>query len=219
MTSNTSRKDYFVANALEMTPHSGQRLVSVLKQPIMDRRFKYSVLESSLAASNATSATPLSLVTISQGTTDITRTGDRIRAKRLWLSGKITGSAAATGPIVTRCMVVLWNPVGSSAVNAPVASQVMQGSASYLPYAAYSRDFGDSYQVVYDAVFCVNPVSTTAESEIFHQDRNILVDMEFTAGATTPTTNNLYLFLVSDSGINQPTVVFQSTLWYEDLDA
>jgi len=219
MAANTSRKDYFVANALEMTPHPNQTLRSVLKQPIMNRKYKYCILESSLAGSNATSATPLNLVGINQGTTDITRTGDRIRAKRLWFSGKVTGSAAATGPIAARVVVVVWNPPATGGVNNPVASQVIQHSASYGPYGSYSRDFGDSYQVVYDARFSVNPVSTTQEFETFHFDRALTVDMEFTAGATTPTTNTFFVFLLTDSGINQPTMVFSSTVWYEDLDA
>lgn len=219
MVSATSKKDYFFSESLELTPHPNQKLRAVLGPPIMDRRFKYSVLETTLAGSNATSATPTSLVTISQGTTDITRTGDRIRARRLWLSGKVTGNSAATGPITSRVMIVLWNQPGVGAVNAPVASQVMQGSAGYLPYAAYSRDYGDAYQVIYDVLLETNPVSTTAKTPMFHFDREILVDMEFNAGSTTPGTNNLYLFHVTDSGINQPTVLWQSTLWYEDLDA
>jgi len=219
MASNTSRKDYFVSNALEITPHANKPLRSALRQPIMDRRFKYSVLESSLAGSSATSATPLNLVSINQGTTDVTRTGDRIRAKRVWLSGKVIGSAAATGPIVSRLLVVVWNPPGVGSVNAPTAGMVIQHSAAYGPYGAYSRDFGDSYQVLYDAVFSVQPSSTTSEADIFHLDRAVTIDMEFTAGATTPTTNTLYLFLVTDAVANQPTVLFQTTVWYEDLDA
>lgn len=220
MVSNTSRKDYFVANALEMTPHPNQRLVSVLGEPIMDRRLKYTVLETTLTGSNLTSATPLSLIVSSQGTTDITRIGDRIRLRRIWLTGRLYGAAAAASASVSRILVVLWNPVGVGASNPPVASQVLQGSASYLPFAAYSRDYGDSYQVVYDAVFSANPLSASSEMEVFHLDREITVDATFSAGATTPTTNNLYIFLVSDvSGANQPVITFQSTIWYDDEDA
>lgn len=219
MVSNMSRKDYFVANALEITPHPGQKLRAVLGQPIMDRRFKYSLTEGSLSASSATSATPISLVTVAQGTTDITRTGDRIRCRRIWFSGKLNGNAAATGAVMGRVIVVVWNPVGSSAVNAPVASQIIQHSATYGPHGSYSRDFGDSYQVVYDARFSLNPAGTSAENEVFHCDREIMVDCEFTAGATTPTTNNFYLFFLTDTAINVPNCTYSATLWYEDLDA
>lgn len=202
-----------------MTPHPNQQLTAVLGRPIMDRRYKYSVFESTASASNATSALPGTLVAISQGTTDITRTGDRVRAKRIWLSGKIVGNAAATGPVATRVLVVCWNPNGPASVNVPTAAMVAQGSAGYLPFAAYSRDFGDSYQVVYDVVLNVNPASTTQPAVLFHYDRKVTIDMEFTAGATVPTTNALYLFLISDTGVNQPSISYQSTLWYEDLDA
>lgn len=219
MASNTSRKDYFVANALELTPHPNQALRSVLGRPIMDRRFKYSTLESTLAGSSATSATPLNLVSINQGTTDVTRTGDRVRVKRLWLSGKVTGAAAAAGSITSRILVVLWNPPGVGNVNAPVSGQVIQHGATYGPYGPYSRDYGDAYQVVYDMVTNVNPVSTSSDPELFHLDREVTVDMEFSAGATSPAVNTLYLFHLTDSGVNNPTLVFSSTIWYEDLDA
>lgn len=219
MTSNTGRKDYYVANALEITPHPNQELRAVLGQPVMDRRFKYSVFESSLVANSATSATPLSLVTINQGTTDITRTGDRVRVKRFWLSAKVYGAAAATGPTVSRILVVLWNPVGAAAVNAPIAGQILNMAATYGPYASYSRDFGDSFQVVYDGVFSTNPVSATSENELIHIDRALTVDMEFSAGATTPCTNNFYLFHLTEAAANQPAMNFSSTIWYEDLDA
>lgn len=220
MVSNTSRKDYFVANALEMTPHPNQHLRAVLGQPVMDRRYKYSLFEqTSFSASSATSATPLSLISISQGTTDITRTGDRIRAKRLWFSGKVIGNAAQTGITAGRVLVVCWNPVGTGAVNAPVAAQIIQHSATYGPYGSYSRDFGDSFQVIYDAVFSVTPASTTSEAEIMHFDRALTIDMEFVAGATTPAVNNFYIFFLSDAAANQASMQFSATTWYEDLDA
>lgn len=219
MTNNSSKKDYFVANALEITPHPNQQLKAVLGQPVMNRKLKYSILETNLAASNATSATPLSLVSINQGTTDITRTGDRVRVKRIWFGGKLNGNAAATAAVMCRVIIVCWNPVGTGAVNAPIASQIIQHSAGYGPHGSYSRDFGDSFQIVHDAKFSVNPVAATTENEILHLDRKVLVDMEFTAGATVPTTNNFYVFFLTDTGINVPNLTFSSTIWYEDLDA
>jgi len=219
MVSNTGRKDYFVANALEITPHPNQKFVAVLGQPIMDRRLKYSILETSISGSSATSTTPTSLLTVAQGTTDITRTGDRIRAKRIWLSGKLYGNAAATAPVATRVLVVLWQPLGNAAVNAPVASQVIQHSAGYGPYGSYSRDYGDGFQVIYDSVFSVNPVGANSEAEMIHIDRELLIDCEFGAGGTTPVTNAFYIFLLSDVGANQPSLNFSSTVWWDDLDA
>ncbi len=219
LTSNNMKKDYFFARDMEITPHPNQGLKSVLGRPVMDRKLKYTLLESTLTGSNATSATPLNLINISQGTTDITRTGDRVRAKRIWFQGKVTGNAAATGAIATRVLVVLWNPPGVGGVNNPVASQVIQHSASYGPYGAYSRDYGDSYQVVYDAVVQAKPPGVTVDSEMIRFDRKVLIDMEFSAGATTPSVNTLFVFCLTDSGINQPTLLFSSTVWYDDLDA
>ncbi len=219
MVSNTSRKDYFVGQALEMTPHPNRRLVSVLDQPIMKNLYKYTVLETTASGSNATSATPSSLINLNQGTTDITRIGDRIRVKRLWITGKIVGNAASAGAVASRVLVVLWNPVGVGSLNSPVSGQVVQGASPYLPYAAYSRDYGDSYQVVYDGLFEALPASTANPVHFFHLDREITVDMEFSAGAAVPTTNCLYCFFLTDTVANQPSVQYQSTVWFEDCDA
>lgn len=223
--SGTARKDYYVSGNLETTPHPNQRLVSMLGKPIMDRKFKYSTYEGSITGGGATSQTPISLVTINQGTTDITRTGDRIRVRRIHVRGRLTGGLSAVGAATARVLFVIWNPVGAGAVNAPVSGQVLQGSAGYMPFSAYSRDYGDSYQVVHDSTHEVKSAAGQTigpEMEFVYFDRAVTVDMEFSAGATTPTTNNLYVFVVSDTTAAagyQPVLLLQSTLWYEDLDA
>jgi hypothetical protein len=218
MVSNTSRKDYFDANALEITPHPNQMLRAVLGRPVMDPRLKYSVLEGNIVGTYLTSAVPTALISINQGTTDITRVGDRIKIKRLWLSGKIYGHASQTAPTATRVVVALWNPP-AVAGNLPVASQVIQASTGYLPFGAYSRDFGDSFQIVYDAMFCVNQLASSADAELFHIDRQVNIDVEFNAAGTAPVTNGLFMWLHSDTNAAQPSANFQSTLWFEDVDA
>lgn len=218
MTSNTSRKDYFVANALEMTPHPNQMLKATLRAPVMDPWLKYSVLETSVTGSHLTSVAGTALLAVNQGTTDITRVGDRLKVKRLWVSGKVYGNASQTGPVSGRVVIALWNPPAVAA-NVPVASQVIQASAGFLPYGSYSRDFGDSYQVVYDALFSVNQLTASAEAELFHIDRKLNVDVEFNAAGTAPVTNQLYIWLMSDVSANQPTMNFQSVCWFTDVDA
>jgi len=218
MISNTSRKDYFVSNALEMTPHPNKRLTAVLEKPLINRRYKYTVLETSVTGNSATSTSGTALVSVNQGTTDITRTGDRIRLKRIWLGGKVYGNASQTGPVSVRVLVVNW-VAPFNAVNVPTAGQVIQASVGYQPYGPYTRDFGDQYQIVYDAVFSVTSLSATQEGELFHLDRELTIDCEFNAGATAPTTNGLFLWVLTDVGANQPAVNFSSTLWFEDLDA
>ncbi len=219
MVSNRARNDYYVANALELTPHPGKELVARLSRPIMNPRFKYSVQESQISANYLTSTTSVSLVSISQGTTDITRTGDRVHFKRFWFSAKLTGNAASTFPTVTRVVVFVQGEPGVGAVNPYVASQVLQGSNSYLPLAAYSRDYGDGYQILYDGLFSVNPLSTSSEAELLHLDRKISVQTEFSAGATAPSINDIRILVVCDLTTNFPLLTYQSTLWYEDLDA
>jgi hypothetical protein len=218
MVSRNGRKDYYVANALELTPHPNQVLKSSLRPPVMDPRLKYTVVESAITGNHLTSATPTALLAVNQGTTDITRVGDRLRLKRLWFSGKLYGNASQTGPIAARVVMALWNPP-AVASNNPVASQVVQASAGYLPYGAYSRDFGDSYQIVYDALLSANALTASSEAELVHFDRKVEIDVEFNAAGTAPVTNQLYLWLMTDVSANQPAMNFQFTGWFEDVDA
>ncbi len=215
----TGKSDYYVSGALELTPHGDRPLIARLRTPIMERKLKYTVVESQLSANYLTSTTSVSLVNISNGTTDITRIGDRVRFKRFWFTAKLAGNTASTFPTVTRVVVFVQGEPGVGAANAYIAGQVLQGSNSYLPLAAYNRDYGDGYQVLYDGVFSVNPINTSAEVELIHMDRELTVDTEFAAGATAPTVNDIRILVVCDLTTNFPLLTYQSTLWYEDLDA
>lgn len=218
MTSNNPKKDYYVANALDMTPHPNKVFVSTLRPPVMNPRLKYSVLETSITGSHLTSTAGTALLAVNQGTTDITRVGDRLKVKRVWLTGKVYGNASQTGPVSGRLVVALWNPPAVAA-NVPVASQVIQASAGFLPYGSYSRDFGDSYQILFDDLYSVNQLTATAEAELFHYDQKCNFDVEFNAAGTAPVTNQLFIWLMSDVSANQPSMNFQSVCWFEDVDA
>lgn len=185
----------------------------------MNPRYKYSTQEAQITANYLTSTTSVSLVSINVGTTDTTRVGDRVRFRRHWFSAKLGGSAASTFPTTCRVVVFIQGEVGAGAVNPYVASQVLQGSNSYLPLAPYSRDFGDGYQIVYDSVHSVNPASATSEVELLHYDRKVDVQTEFIASGTAPTINDLRILVVCDLTSNFPILTYSSTLWFTDEDA
>lgn len=215
MVSNMSRKDYYVPDALEITPHADRKLVAALRQPVMDRRFKYALTETTaLVSSNLSSATATALLTVAQGTTDITRTGDRIRCKRIWVQGYFVGNAAATGPTLARLIVV--NDISNTITT---ALQVISHNAGFGTMGAYSRDWGDLFQVIYDTVHVVYPAATSGQIDVFHCDREIQIDSEFNAGGTTPVANNIKCFFLTTIGANFPVTSFSTTVWFEDLDA
>jgi hypothetical protein len=216
---NTGRKDYYVSNALEITPHPNQHLVASLKQPVMNRKWKYYVQESTIVGNHVMSTVGTSLVSISQGTTDITRTGDRVRVKKIQFKGKLYGNASQTGPTVGRLIVFVWNISGVGQINPPSMVQIVQASAGFGPYGSYSRDYADQFQIVYDGLFSVEVLAANQPVDLIQLDRNCTIDMEFAAGATQPMVNGVYAFLVTDTSANQPSVNYQSTIWFEDLDA
>jgi hypothetical protein len=213
-TNKSSRGEYFVDNALEITPHRAQKLVAKLGPPAVDRRFKYNLIEQQLTASHLSSATGTTLVNISQGATDISRTGDRVRARRLVCGGKISGSASAVSQHVVR--VLIFIDVGNTN---PAAGSILNSSSSYLPLASYGRDFADLYQIVFDEVVIVPPTTAGAGFSLFRVDRDMEVDMEFNGGGTAPIANGLRVLVMCDATANFATLTMSSTLWFEDLDA
>ncbi len=210
----SSRNEYFIDNALEITPDRQKILVASLGRPVISRRLKYNLQEQQLLASHLNSATGTSLVNISQGTSDITRTGDRVRVKRITLGGKISGSATATSSHIVRVLVY----VDKGNAN-PTAGSILNSSSSYLPLASYGRDYGDLFQVIFDEVVNIAPTASTTPFSLLRMDRKVNIDMGFNAGGTSPIANNIRVLVMCDATGNFATLTLSSTLWYEDLDA
>jgi len=106
-----------------------------------------------------------------------------------------------------------------AAGNPPISGTVLQGNAGYLPWAAYTRDYGDLVQVLYDATFSVTKLDAAAELELFAMNIPSDIEVGFGAAGTAPLVNGLYAMLVTDTAANQPSATFQSTCWFEDNDA
>jgi len=134
------------------------------------------------------------------------------------MRGKVYGNASATGPTGARLVVFLWkNPQVSA--NAPIAGEILQANSGYLPWAAFTRDYGDLVQILYDATFSVEKLETSTELELFAIDIPCTIDIAFAAAGSDPLVNGLYAMLVTDTATNQPSATFQSTLWFTDNDA
>jgi len=214
----TAKGEAFFSHALETTPGGKGVFRASLGKPMHNPRYKYTLYEGTVVGSQATSTAATPLISINQGLTDITRIGDRIKIKRFQMRGKIYGSASATGPTAARLVVFLWkNPQVSA--NAPISGEILQANAGYLPWAAYTRDYGDLVQILYDATFSVEKLETSTELELFAMNIPSNIEVGFAATGTDPLINGLYLMLVTDTAANQPSVTFQSTMWFEDNDA
>jgi len=77
----TSKSESFWSQALETTPgRKGGVFRAAMGKPMLDPKFKYTFLESTLTGSHLASLAPTALISLNQGLTDITRIGDRIRS-------------------------------------------------------------------------------------------------------------------------------------------
>lgn len=213
------KTEYFVANALDLTPHGGKKFVARIKPNLTAPNLKYSVNEQQITAGYLTSTTSVSVLSLAQGNTDITRIGDRIRIRRIHFAGDVRGAALATGPAACRVLLVCQGEPGVGAVNPYVASQILQGSNSYLQYAPYTADYGMGYQVLADILLSANPVSATSEMELFSFDRDVDITVGFTAGSTQAAFNDLRLLVVTNVTSNFPILTASTTMWFADNDS
>lgn len=213
------KSEYYVANALDLTPHGNQKFVARIKPNKTAPNMKYSVNETQIAANYLTSTTSVSVLSLAQGNTDITRIGDRIRIRRIHFAGDVRGASLATNPAACRVLLICQGEPGVGAVNAYVASQFLQGSNSYLQYAPYTADYGMGYQVLADILVSANPVSATSEMEFFSFDREVDITVGFTAGSTQAAFNDLRVLVVTNVTSNFPTATISTTMWFEDNDS
>ncbi len=213
------KSEYYVANSLDLTPHGDRKFVARIKPNKTAPNLKYSVNEQQVTAGYLTSTTSVSVLSLAQGNTDITRIGDRIRIRRIHFAGDIRGASLATNPAACRVLLVCQGEPGVGAVNPYVAAQILQGSNSYLQYAPYTADYGMGYQVLADILVSANPVSATSEMELFSFDREVDITVGFTAGSTQAAFNDLRLLVVTNVTSNFPIATVSTTMWFEDNDS
>lgn len=151
----------------------------------------------------------LTLNSIAQGDTDLTRDGDSLKMLRIRLLGHVNHNSANTSGNVIRCILFIdkqntlgtiasfWSPLSTGAC--------VDGSKVY--------DTRFQSIVLVDKRFTLNP-----------QDENSLIDMsapinfhtQYSAGSTTITSGVLRLLLLTDEGTNFPSYVFEERLYFVD---
>lgn len=218
----TGKKEYYVAQNLDLTPHKNKPIRSVLARPLLGPNYKYMTLEGSLTGSEVSSTAFTALVNNSQGTTDSTRVGDRIKVRRYRLCAKLVGGTAATGPVAARVMLISWIVPGVGLTNFPITGMIIQAGAGRYPLGGYARDYADQFQVLHDSLHSVQPFVSSVEADFIFVERDCLIEMEFAAAATAPMVNAPYLNLITDittAANTQPTISYNLQLLYEDNDA
>jgi len=207
------RKRY--AKGRRLNPRMKKQVKMILSKQVETKYHLYSLS----AGSATTSAALASMTAIPQGDTDITRDGDRLYLKKVYIRGFI-----AVGDItnVVRMVVFQWKPATT-----PTASDVfLTGpSGSIDVFSHYSHDTRQQFKILHDRTFTMignggapeepyTPVSTRKFSMIISRKFNR--QQQFIAGGTTGT-NQLYVVYLSDSFASpNPAVTITAKTMFTD---
>jgi len=134
---------------------------------------------------------------IPQGSTSVTRVGDRLRLKNLSFHFQIYESAAVYTASVVRLIIFQWHP---SSASSPLDTQILAFSSWNSPLRMDTRS---QYKVLYDKTEYA--ISTTAKNyHLFSGTINFKdpLDVQFEAGTTTGT-NKIYV--IYDAGVSRST--------------
>lgn len=155
-------------------------------------------------------ASVISLVPVSQGTTDLTRIGNKITVRSFLLRLSIVPNAVQGYNFLRAILVRDKQPNG---VLLTIAQLLQTGAGGYQ--SAINDNNGTRFKVLFDRTYTVDVDANGAQVD--KQFKKLKFVVNYPDTATTPTTNDLVFVLISDAGVNGPTVVGNVRVRYTDM--
>ena len=165
------------------------------------------------ARSITNTATIFSLTDVPQGSTDITRIGDKLNATTLDFRWSI--QSAASGNTVQRCrlLVFQWNNDTD-----PTQTDIILVVAGLETKAPYNTDRSAMYKIMYDKTVTVGEPATGWQLSTGLFRRKIKIpnkNVTYQAGSTTGQ-NKIWFLAISESSSNSPVLDLVSRLNFSD---
>lgn len=158
--------------------------------------------------------TILDLTEVPQGTTDVTRVGDKLTIRGLDI--RMDAIIADTTNVI-RCIIFQWYINTNITLSNPLGSQVLQDITTYPHLSNYHHDNNNQFHILYDTMIQLG--AQGPQARVWHVKPNLKwakKTVEFSGGGTNGA-NKLYMLLVSDSSaVSHPTVRIQSRLRFDD---
>lgn len=156
-----------------------------------------------------------SLMNITQGTGQNNRVGDDIRPKMIKLRLDCTIADATN---VVRFIVFRWKE--NDQFVAPVTTSILDNGLSGAPdiWSFYNKDTSQSYEIIYDTLFCGAGGSSASNLRQFRV-KNIPLKgkVKFYSDASTNGSNKLYALRISDSAaVSHPTLSWLAEVTFTD---
>lgn len=197
----------------------GKRQVATVKKLIARRQeLKYRDYGGSYAPT--TTGVMYQITTIPQGDTDITRDGDRLYLKKIYMRGELMANTDTYNFV--RLILFQWKPTVSPATVSEILLDGPSGSPDTLSH--YSHDHRQNYRILYDKVMkVIGPASAAATPNTAATVRNFagviypkLHQLQY-LGGTTNGTSQVYMLIISDSNVvPHPTLNLNFKMMFTD---
>lgn len=169
----------------------------------------------SVTDDGSTAAQLIALTTISQGDTDTTRTGDKIRALTLTVKGNLI--CADTTNVVRLLIVCNYNGGTSSTLQDFLEAGDTTG---YQWMSLRSHDRVGKYAILWDRTFNLSTAGSKYQA-CFKKTIKLskkMSEITYSSGGTSPLMNSLYLIAISDSSaVTHPTMNYYARLRFTDI--
>lgn len=186
------------------------RQVSQIVRSIIGTRTEKKYFISFVNTTILNTGTVLAMSQIPQGTTDITRVGDRITLKRVDV---ICNIVAADATNFMRLMLVKYHPQ-SDPTSPPSINVFLNSVAGQGPASPPNHDTRLDYTVLDDRMIALTLSGMGCATFSFSKSLNF--PLQFSGGSTTAS-NHLYLVAVSDSAaVSHPSLVYALKNWFTD---
>ncbi len=123
---------------------------------VINKKAEHKYLDTTLAQNIIDAGTVTKLTSVPAGTTDITRTGDKLSVTSLHVCGLVEADGASA---CCRLIFFQWHP--DDGVDAPVPLSILQ-TATFSSH--YDHDHGSNYKILSDKTF---PCSITGKNQYF----------------------------------------------------
>jgi len=159
------------------------------------------------------------LTNLVQGVTGITRIGDQVTSRSLFIRGTVRWNPAGDPSQIVRCAVIM-DTEGNGA--APLAngstSAIWEGAAGVLIVEAQLNHLTRKrYVMLWNEAFCLS-----AAQSAFYFVKSIRLGavinyLDATAAATSIARNHCHFAFWSDKAVNTPTIAFVSRFRFTDM--
>lgn len=157
------------------------------------------------------------LTSISQGDTQITRTGNSILARSLMLRGNITINATSSQNVVRLMIIMDKQQIGDTVPSITDILESTYSATQFYVHAPLERDSVGRFKVLKSRTYTLSDQRPNLSFSFFINMRQHIRYNGISGGDIQK--NGMYLVLVSDSpntGSAHPSVTFLSKLTYHD---